>query len=99
MKKATRFESTSFHGTTICTTPQKLIDLAEKLNSQYFDQNNGKDKTNFDFEFQTEDGSFFTVYDWKEYRKVGINEYLDFHIGAQNGQISYQAKIELENQL
>jgi hypothetical protein len=37
----------------------------------------------------------FTVYDWKNYRPIGEDEVLDFHIGAYTGHIAFQAKQEM----
>jgi len=85
MRQASNYGATSFHGQTICTTPNKLIALSKKLDAPYGDYNGGRDKVNFDFEFETENGIYFTVYDWKEYRTLGLNDLVDFHIGARNG--------------
>ncbi len=81
---ASTFQSSSFHDTIVTTTPSKLIALAEHLGTDYCNHNTGDDKTNFDFEFQTTDGIYFTVYDWKEYRTLSLNEYIDFHIGGSS---------------
>jgi len=96
MKKAKDWKSTSFHGVRFSTTPNKLIKLAKKLGADYCDSNNGLDKTNFDFEFETDNGNFFTVYDWKHYRKLKLNTAYDFHIGAENEKISNDAYKELQ---
>ncbi len=84
LKEVTRFVPSSWHGTFINTTPQSLIDLAEKWNIPYEDNNDGSDKTNFDFEFQTSDGVQFTVYDWKEYKELELGRKYRFHIGGEN---------------
>ena len=85
MKRATgNSDGTSFHGVTIMTTPRKLIELAENLEADYGDWNTGEDKTNFDFEFETDDGVYFTVYDWKEYRPLRMDENIKFHIGGED---------------
>jgi len=87
---------TSFHDVTIKTTLSKLIDV---LGEPQCFQNDGSDKTNVDFECETEDGDVFTIYDWKEYRPIGLNEQIEFHIGGGNKDVTYQAKRELQNQL
>lgn len=92
-------EGTSFHHVTVLTTPAKLIAIAEAYGSDYDDINDGEGKTNFDFVFKTDDGHTFTVYDWKEYRPLGLNELTEFHIGAKNEYISREAAWELENEL
>lgn len=83
---------TSFHGTTITTSVRRLIEL---FPNSYYDQNNGEDKTNFDFTLETSTGEVFTIYDWKEYRPIGMDEQIQFHIGGYNGNVTEQAKQEL----
>ncbi len=53
----------SFHGITITTTVNKLI---EAIGEPYWENNSGEDKSNYDFSFQVQDFEAF-VYDWKEY--------------------------------
>ena len=93
MAKATRKSSggTSFHGTTFKATPQQLLNLF----MPDYEQNNGRDKTNFDFTLETESGDVFTIYDWKYYRPLKMTEQIDWHIGAFNGEVSEQAKQEI----
>ena len=91
--------SSSWHGDYVTTTPKKLMDLADKLEAEYYCGNDGDDKTNFDFEFLTSEGIYFTVYDWKEYRKLNVNEAVDFHVGADNPIDSRKALLELEREL
>lgn len=83
---------TSFHGTTITTTPRKLI---ERFPNSYHEQNNGEDKTNFDFVLQNGNGDVFTIYDWKEYRPIGLDEQIEFHIGGFNKQVTEFSKQQL----
>ena len=83
---------TSFHGTTITTTPQKLIDA---LGEPQFRDNSGQDKTNFDFDCETGDGDVFTIYDWKEYRPLKMDEIVNFHIGGKTKFITMKAQTEL----
>ena len=81
---ASTFQSSSFHDTVVMTTPSKLIALAEHLGADYDVHNTGDDKTNFDFDFQTTDGIYLTVYDWKEYRILSPDELVEFHIGGHS---------------
>ena len=83
---------TSFHDITITTTPQKLIDA---LGEPQFGNNSGQDKPNFDFVCETEDGDVFTIYDWKEYRPLKMDEIVDFHIGGKSKFITMTAQTEL----
>lgn len=46
--------------------------------------NNGEDKVNYEWELQTEDGIPFTLYDWKYYRPLLIEEPIIWHIGADS---------------
>ena len=77
----------SFHGDTITTTANKLIEICY----DYSDQNTGDDKVNFDFVFKIPDGQEFYVYDWKEYRVLNKNEYVTFNIGADSSEESREA--------
>jgi hypothetical protein len=81
---ANTFQSSSFHNTIVTTTPSKLIALAEHVGAEYDVHNTGDDKSNFGFDFQTTSGIYFTAYDWKEYRALSLDEYIDFHIGGDS---------------
>ena len=83
---------TSFYDTTITTTLSKLI---MALGEPQYLGNDGQDKTNVDYECETENGDVFTIYDWKEYRPIGMNETIEFHIGGMSRNITEQAKREL----
>ncbi len=74
---------TSYHGVEFSATPQQLIDL---FPNSYHVCNNGMDKVNFDFTLETEDGNVFTIYDWKEYRPLEMDEVVEWHIGGFNEQ-------------
>ncbi len=83
---------TSFHNTTITTTLSKLI---MALGEPQYLQNDGSDKTNVDYECETENGDVFSIYDWKEYKKIDENEIIEFHIGAHSKSVSNVALEEL----
>jgi hypothetical protein len=85
----------SFHGQTITTTVNKLI---KAIGEPMYVDNSGEDKSNYDFSFMVQDFEVF-VYDWKEYRPIGPNELIDFHIGTDTPMQSLIAKEELENLL
>jgi hypothetical protein len=82
---------TSFLGTVIRTTPQKLVDL---FPVSYYESNDGKDKVNFDFTLEV-DGEVVTIYDWKEYRKLKMDEEINFHIGGLRYETTEKAKKEI----
>jgi hypothetical protein len=94
MAKHTRKDGggTSFHGTTLKATPRQLTHL---FPNAYDEQNDGRDKTNFDFTLETESGDVFTIYDWKEYRPLRMDEVVTWHIGAKDGSVSEQGKQEV----
>ena len=83
LKQPKTFRSSSFHGTTINMKPSELIKFCEANDIDYGDHNDGEDKSNFDFDFETDEGIYFTVYDWKEYRKISVDENIEFHIGGE----------------
>jgi hypothetical protein len=95
MAKATKKSSdgTSFHDSVIFTTPGKLKAL---FPNSFTSSNDGRDKCNYDFVLQTEDGDVFTIYDWKEYRKLKDTETIEFHIGGAGRTITEKARRELE---
>jgi hypothetical protein len=93
MKQTTKSAGgTSFHDITIQAT---VKELREALGTPMDANNSGQDKVNFEWVAETETGSVFTVYDWKEYRSLREDELVDWHIGAHNKQISIQAKYEI----
>ena len=94
MAKKTKLSETgtSFHGVVIVTTANKLMSLFPK---SYTLENDGRDKVNIDFVLETENGDVFTIYDWKEYRPIDLDEEIEFHIGAFSPEISDTAQKEL----
>lgn len=83
---------TSFHNVTITCTPQQLIDL---LGPAQWGGNDGRDKANFDWVCETGNGILFTIYDWKYYRPLDLNEEVAFHIGGESFTTTYQAREQL----
>ena len=82
----------SFYGDMIHTT---VTDLRKFLGEPRYEQNDGQDKVNFDWVMETEDGDVFTVYDWKEYRRIEENESIEWHIGGRSSSVTGQAVNEL----
>jgi hypothetical protein len=90
MRKTTKSPSgTSFHDTTIRTTIHTLLKL---LGQPTIVDNTGLDKTNYEWEMETDNGDIFTVYDWKEYKILHEHEIIEFHIGGMSKAITEQAK-------
>lgn len=84
----------SFHGQVIEATVQELRDILGEPDNE---QNDGSDKVNFDWSGLTEDGEVFTVYDWKEYRRLPEHEVIEWHIGGHNLLATINAKLELQH--
>ena len=84
---------TSWYGCSINTTANNIKKV---LGQPAFENNSGNDKTNFDWQGETDDGSVFTVYDWKEYRPIDLDEIISYHIGGFDEKSTIEAKKELE---
>ena len=94
MKPTTQsISGTSFYGSTIEATVNQLINICGQ---PYDDSNTGEDKVNFEWNLQTYSGDVFTIYDWKEYRIIGLDEVIEWHIGGRNEIITIQAYNELK---
>lgn len=74
---------TSFHGDTILAS---CNDIRSKLDVDVTCY--GGDKTNFEFDLELEDGTPFTIYDWKEGDWVDEDTTLYYHIGAHTAKDS-----------
>jgi hypothetical protein len=85
-------DGSSYHGTTLKATPRQLIDL---FPNSYYAENDGRDKVNFDFTLETKDGDVFTIYDWKYYKPLGMDEEILWHLGANSLMVSEQGKEEV----
>ena len=85
---------TSFHNSTVTATVNELISVIGK---PVYDDNTGEDKVNIEWELEDEDGNVVTIYDWKEYRKIGMDEKIEWHIGANSKMTSWNAQDEINN--
>jgi hypothetical protein len=83
---------TSFHDTVINCS---VSTLRKVLGEPAVESNDGKDKVNFEWYMEIEEGSVFTVYDWKEYRSLNENEIIEWHIGGHRPEVTEQAKREI----
>jgi len=90
-----KFRSTSFFNETVRATARELIAVATTLGAEYGSENSGEEKTNYDFDFETEEGLYIAVYDWKEYRPIGMDEAVEWHIGGENSTATHDGKREL----
>ena len=87
---------TSFHGDTVTCS---VNDLKTILGEPGYENNTGEDKVNFEWVCETDSGDVFAIYDWKKYRKLDENEYIEWNIGGHNKNATYKAKIELNDML
>ncbi len=79
LKELNEVSGTSFHGQTLTATAEELIRV---FGPPTIDQNGEGDKTNLEWFMKTSDGVVFTVYDWKEYRKILLDEPIEWYIGT-----------------
>lgn len=97
MKPTTKTSNdTSFYNDTFNAS---VIDLRQICGEPVMECNDGSDKVNFEWEMETEDGDVFTIYDWKEYRKISEHESIEWHIGGNNGDTTYTALNEIADAL
>ena len=83
---------TSFYDVTFKASVNQLIRI---IGEPTMGDNTGKDKVNFDWWMETDNGDVFTIYDWKEYRELDLDENIEWHIGAHSKSASTVAKVEL----
>lgn len=84
---------TSFHDTVISETPRNMIKCLGEPHCI------GGDKTNMEWEMETEDGTVFTIYDWKNYGGIGMDEVVEWHIGGHKKSDTEKAREELVNHI
>jgi hypothetical protein len=84
---------TSFHNVTIKTSVNKLKSV---LGEPEVEDNTGEDKVNFEWDLETSEGDVVSLYDWKEYREIDLDETIEFHIGAHSKSVSNVAFNELK---
>jgi hypothetical protein len=83
---------TSFFGTTF---PATVVQLIEAIGQPTFKTNTGEDKTNFEWNKELEVGTILSIYDWKYYRSISLDEVIDWHIGGKNGDNTVKALDQL----
>lgn len=80
-----KINGTSFHGDTILAS---CNDIRSRLDIDVAYYGSGDEKTNFEFDLELEDGTPFTIYDWKEGDWVDEDTKLYYHIGAHTAEDS-----------
>jgi hypothetical protein len=73
--------------------------LIKVLGEPDYDGNTGEDKTNFEWDMELDSGDVFTVYDWKEYRMIDIDEEIEWHIGGRSFVITDEAANQIKKAL
>jgi hypothetical protein len=88
------FTGTSYHGDFIKASFFQLTHLfgLPSINSC-------EPKVNYEWELQSEDGISFTLYDWKYYRPLLIEEAIEWNIGTDIKEHSKIIKERLDNLL
>jgi hypothetical protein len=85
-------DGTSFQGVVIRATVNQLISA---FGDPTIVDNTGEDKTNYEWEMETNEGEVFCIYDWKEGRPLGKDEFVTWHIGAKSKSVSNDAEREI----
>lgn len=86
-------DGTSFHHTIVSAT---INELTAVFGQPTHDNNDGQDKVNVEWVLETDSGYPITIYDWKEYRAIGEDELIEWHIGGHSVSITEEAKKEIE---
>lgn len=86
---------TSFHGNTITATVADLMNVLGAPDCT----GDSNDKVQNEWELELEDGTVFSVYDWKEYRRYTDTEKIEWHIGGMSENATYRAQCYLEEAL
>ena len=87
-KSYKNMDGTSFHGATFSAT---LADLQIILGAPNH-TSDPHDKVQNEWELELEDGTIFTVYDWKEYRRYTDKETIEWHVGGRSQKDTFVAQ-------
>jgi hypothetical protein len=97
LKSTSRSSSgTSFHHSTVRASVNELIKV---IGEPTYVINDGEDKVNIEWELEDDNEDVVTIYDWKEYRKIGYDEKIEWHIGGMSRDITDNAKGVIEYML
>ena len=93
MKKTEKSANgTSFHNTTITTS---INELTRVLGEPSYTGDFSEDKVTVEWICERENGDVITIYDWKEYRSIGKDEKIEFHLGGHSQLITFNGKEDL----
>ena len=76
-KKASNINMTAFHFGYVTASAAEIKKALELNYMLLYD-----DKTNIEFDVELEDGTVFTIYDWKEWCCPGDETIVQYHIGT-----------------
>ncbi len=79
---------TSFHGTTIDSSLNELIELFGEPQYKSYDTD---EDMQYEWTLEDQDGNIITVYDWKEDRDISETEIITFNVGGANMYITETA--------
>lgn len=79
----------SFFGSVFIETPRNMINL---LGEPHFTAGH---KTNMEWKMETSDGAVFTIYDYKNYGGISMDQDVAWHIGGFSEEDTRQACDEL----
>ena len=74
---------TSHHGMVVNDTTEGLTEKLG-LKPNYYEPELDGNKTTREWDLSLQDGTPFTIYDWKEYRVYDDDENIEWHIGTRN---------------
>lgn len=74
---------TSHHGMVVNDTTEGLTKKLG-LKPNYYEPDDDCEKTTREWDLTLQDGTPFTIYDWKEYRVYDDDETIEWHIGTRN---------------
>ena len=74
---------TSHHGMVVNDTTEGLTKKLG-LKPNYYEPELDGEKTTREWDLRLQDGTPFTIYDWKEYRVYDDDETIEWHIGTRN---------------
>ena len=93
VKTSKTANGTSFHYSTVKATVNELIAV---IGNPTYEDNTGEDKVNVEWVLEDDNENVITIYDWKQYRKIGYDETIEWHIGGMGKDITDKAKDEIE---
>jgi len=80
----------------LVATPEKLTSL---LGENTYGWNCGDDKVNMGWDCETEDGDVFTIYDYKTYRPLKMDDIVHWNLGGFSKETTEKGLIEMTTML